>query len=472
MFDAHLAFRARMQPRATAVVTPQGEVTYEAFDADVSRLAAGLLALGLAPGPVVSIRLSGAYLPNLAMFALARIGVASSPGYDPAADVRLIDGEPVPGDPVPPLRLTREWLAQTLSGPPPVLPRPGVDPLALGRVMLSSGTTREARRVGMSWRRIEGGIYPVLATYAHGRKGVWIPLPGPESMIGHTQTMAAIAVGAAVFANVAPHELPAYMEQLEPGIISGTPQQLRQALAAAPPDFNPRPGWLVTTGGSALPLPVANEARLRFQAPVLTLYGATEIGITLVGDISGLDSAPGLLGWPVGGAEIAIVDDDGRPVPDGVQGELLVRGERMAAGYLGDPEATAERFRDGWFHTRDLVRRLPDGRVLLDGRVDDRMNLGGVKFMPSRLEDPALACPGVLDAAAFAVPDEKGVDQVWLAVSAPPDFDRERLVQHLAGYPGLPPLRFAWIDEIPRNAMGKIERQTLRDAVMAATGRG
>lgn len=472
MFDAHLAFRARMQPRATALITPQGDVTYEAFDADVSRLAAGLAALGVAPGPVVSIALRGAYLPTLAMYALARIGVASSPAHDPAADLRLLDSEPADGDGVRPLRLTREWLEKTLSGPPPQLPHPGVDPLALGRVMLSSGTTREARRVGMSWRRIEGGIAPVLNVYAHQRRGVWVPLTGLESMIGHTQTMAALSVGAALLQNAGPADLPAIMERMEPGLVSATPQQLRLALAAAPADFTPRPGWLITTGGSALPLPVANDARLRFNAPILTLYGATEIGITLVGDIAGLESAQGLLGWPIGGAEIAILGDDGRPVADGEQGELVVRGERMAAGYIDDPDATAERFRNGWFHTRDLVRRLPDGRLVLDGRVDDVMNLGGIKFMPARLENPALACPGVLDAAAFAVPDAAGVDQVWLAVSAGPDFDRDTLAPHLSTYPGLPPLRIAWIDEIPRNAMGKIDRQTLKAAVLAATGRG
>jgi len=67
------------------------------------------------------------------------------------------------------------------------------------------------------------------------------------------------------------------------------------------------------------------------------------------------------------------------------------------------------------------------------------------------------------------VPDAQGVDQCWLAVVTAPGFEREALARHLAAWPDLPPNRFAWAEQIPRNAMGKVERQTLRDAVIAVT---
>ena len=96
------------------------------------------------------------------------------------------------------------------------------------------------------------------------------------------------------------------------------------------------------------------------------------------------------------------------------------------------------------------------------------MILGDVgKFMPAFLEDAALACPGILDVAAFAVPNRAGLDDCWLAVVTEPGFDRDDLAPHLSGYKGLPPNRFAWVDEVPRNAMGKIERTKLRDALLA-----
>jgi acyl-CoA synthetase (AMP-forming)/AMP-acid ligase II len=171
------------------------------------------------------------------------------------------------------------------------------------------------------------------------------------------------------------------------------------------------------------------------------------------------------------GAVVAIVGEDGRPLPDGQSGEIRIRGERVIPGYLGDPGATAERFQDGWFLTRDVGRRLPDGRLVLEGRLDERMILDGAKFMPGVLEAAALACPGVVDCAAFAVPDADadGLDRCWLAVAAQAGFDRDRLANHLAACPDLPPRRFAWIEAIPRDAMGRVERTVLRDAVLAAT---
>jgi acyl-coenzyme A synthetase/AMP-(fatty) acid ligase len=475
MFDAHLAFRARLEPRATALITNLRQVSYADFDADVTRVAAALLGLGLRPGPVVALRIGHGYLQYLALMALGRIGVASSVGYDYGADLNLTDlpagddGE-LAGKPA--VRLPPGWLDDVLAAPARPLPRPDVDPDALGRVLLSSGTTRKPRRIGLTWRRIEAGIHGAITVYAHGRKGVWIPLTSPESMLGHSQVLSAFSLGAAVLNGVAIPDLPPRLEGLEPGILSLTPSHLRQLLSRLPADFSPRPGWMITAAGSVLPLSVAREARLRITPDVRIIYGATEAGLSAIGPASGLETAPALLGWTPPGAESEVVDEDGRPVPDGEQGELRVRGERVVAGYLDDPEATVERFRDGWFYTRDLVRRLPDGRLVMDGRVDDRMNLGGQKILPSMLEETVFECPGVQDCAAFAVPDPEGFDQAWLAVVVAPDFERESLVRHLARTPDAPAPRFAWIDEIPRNAMGKVERTKLRDAVLALTRGG
>lgn len=475
MFDAHLAFRARQQPRALAVVTDRRRVTYAQFDADVNRFAAGLLDFGVRPGRVAALRLRSGYLQLLALMATGRIGVATAPGTDQAADYAISDMPEVMAPAVPPfetVRLSREWVAAMFAAEPRPIPRPDIDPDALGRVMLSSGTTRKPRRVGLSWRRIEAGLQAAISVYAAGRVGVWIPMTGFESMLGHSQTLAGFAVGATVTNGLSVREVAAGLEQYAPGLISMTPVQLRQVLQALPADAAPCPGWLVITAGSVLPVAVAREARMRIGPDVRIIYGATEAGLSATGWAALLDETPNLLGYVPPGAEAEVVDDEGHPVPDGQPGELRVRGERTASGYLDDPVATAERFRGGWFYTRDLVRRLPDGRLLMDGRVDDRMNLGGTKFMPQVLETAALECAGVVDCAALAVPDGHGLDQAWLAVCAEPGFDRESLVAHLAGKRDLPPPRLAWIDEIPRNAMGKVERDRLRDAILAALDRG
>ena len=212
----------------------------------------------------------------------------------------------------------------------------------------------------------------------------------------------------------------------------------------------------------------------RITPDIRIIYGSTECSLLAYGHAADLEAEPGVVGSTPAGAILDVVDDAGRPLPDGQSGEFRITSERMTQGYIGDPEASADRFRDGWFYTRDVGRRLPDGRLVLEGRAADRLNLaGGRKFMPQVLETAAFACPGVIDCAAFAAPEAgrpDGLDQCWLAVTAAPDFDREALARHLGQYGDLPPPRFAWIDEIPRNAMGKVERGKLRELLVSALG--
>jgi acyl-coenzyme A synthetase/AMP-(fatty) acid ligase len=265
-------------------------------------------------------------------------------------------------------------------------------------------------------------------------------------------------------------ETPGWLETLPGGVLSLTPSHLRQLMAALPAGFQPHPPWRIICGGSLLPLALAREAQARITPDIRLLYGATEVGTIALGHAAGLADDPGQIGFTPSDAVVEIVDEAGRPVGPGRSGEIRARGPRLAAGYLGDPEATSERFAGGWFLTGDVGRRLADGRLVLEGRADDRMNLGGVKVMPGPLEAAALECEGVRDAAAFAVPDPAGFDHCWLAVVADPGFDRAGLAAHLARYPGLPAPRFAWTDEIPRGAMAKPDRRALRAAVLAATG--
>ncbi|HEX7947373.1 MAG TPA: class I adenylate-forming enzyme family protein [Phenylobacterium sp.] len=474
MFDAYVRDNAHWSPRAPAVITPARVLSYAEFNADIDRFAAALAALGISREfGVVSVCLDSAYLTLAVTAALARLRVVSSPYNDHGAALRLVEEREAAGSEAPGPRLvtlTRDWLAAVRAAEPRPYPVLEVDYEQIGRVMLSSGTTRMARRVAMTWRRIELGNHGNIRTYAAGAQGVWVPLTTVESMLGFTMSIAAWSLGNAVAGGLGVAELPALMEAWPAGVIGCTPAQLRALLAALPPGFLPRPAWRVATGGSLLPVPLAREVSLSVTPDVRIIYGATESSINAVGLAAHLEDAPGQVGVTPGGGVMEILDDDGRPVPEGESGEIRIKSERMTPYYLDDPEGTAERFRDGWFYSKDVGRRLPDGRVVLEGRVDDRMNLGGVKFMPAVLEEAAFACPGVRDAAAFAVPGSSGLDVCWLAVVAGPAFDRSKLAPHLAQYPKLPPPRFAWVDEIPRNAMGKVERGKLRDALLAATG--
>ncbi len=473
MFDSYIRDHASWTPRATAVFLPGRQVSYAQFNADIDRFGSGLADRGITrDSGVVSVAIADPYLQYLAAAALSRLDVCSAPAADDGADLRLTD-HATPGAHGPPsLPLSGDWIAATLAAEPRPLPNLLRDPLALGRVMLSSGSTRAPRRVGLTWRRLEVGNHTTLHTYCSGKLGTWIPLVGIDSMMGLSLIMGAWSVGAAAANAITPADVAQWLETLPPGMLALTPMHLRQLLAALPGGFRPRPQWRIICGGTLLPPAVAREARLKLTPDIRLIYGSTESGTAALGHAAGLEDTPGQVGITPAGGIVDIVDDAGTPLPDGQTGEIRVRGPRMVYGYLGDPEATAECFRDGWFYSGDLGRRLPDGRLVLEGRAEERMNLGGIKVMPALLEEAALACPGVRDAAAFAVPDEQGLEQAWIAVAAEPGFDRDALSPHMATYPDLPAHRFAWIDEIPRNAMGKVDRARLRDAVLAVTRAG
>src|SRR4051812_10233011 len=161
MFDAYVRDHAHWTPRAPAVITPAKVSSYGEFNADIDRFAAALAALGIGrESGVVSVCLDSPYLTLAVTAALARLRVVSSPYNDHGAALRLVEDREKAGSEAPGPRLvvlTRDWLAAVRAAEPRPWPFLEVDADQIGRVMLSSGTTRTARRVAMTWRRIEIG---------------------------------------------------------------------------------------------------------------------------------------------------------------------------------------------------------------------------------------------------------------------------------------------------------------------------
>lgn len=470
MFDAYVAFQARVRPTAFALITPQRWATYAELDADVDRVAAGLRDLGVTrERGVVSIRIGNDYLTHVVLLALARLGVVSSPFDDPAPDLQLVAGEATESFQ---LALSADWIERTFRAERPAVTPVRGQPDDLGRVMLSSGTTRTARRVPRTWRMLDDNTRTCALTYCANKPGRWFCMTGMDTGLGQAMTLAAWSQGCALIADYSVPQLAESLEALKPSILGLTPVFLRHLLPNLPPGVLAQPGLRIVSTGGVLPPAIAREARLRLGAEIVISYGAAETGSATMADGAWLDDHPGCAGYAVPGVRVEVVDEGGRLAAPDVQGEIRIISDRQSAGYIDDPEATARAFRDDGFYPGDLGRLRPDGMLLVDGRVDDRMDLGGVKFLPDLLEEHALTYPGVLDVAAYAAPDAAGVDICWLAIVADPRLDRAGLARHVEAGPKLPAVRFAWTEAIPRNAMGKIERRHLREETMAALGRG
>ena len=176
----------------------------------------------------------------------------------------------------------------------------------------------------------------------------------------------------------------------------------------------------------------------------------------------------GTVGHPMPHVDLKVVDADHREVPPGQEGELLLRGDHLCAGYWNKPEATAEAIRDGWFHTGDLARLDEDGHVAIVGRKKDMIISGGINIYPAEIEKAIEAHPQVAAAAVIGVPDERWGEAGKAVVELKPGgvLTLADLQQFLAEQLGKfkIPKYLAVVRELPRTAAsGKIQKFILKN---------
>jgi oxalate---CoA ligase len=206
--------------------------------------------------------------------------------------------------------------------------------------------------------------------------------------------------------------------------------------------------------------------------PVLEHYGSSETAQLAANMLAPGRRKPGTCGMPWPGV-IKIVDEDGREVPAGRSGEILVTGPSVTAGYLNAPELNRARFADGWFRTGDVGSIDQDGFLSLHGRCKELINRGGEKIAPMEIDQALLSHPEVDEAAAFSVPHPRLGEDVAAAVvlrsgaTITPAELREFLSQHLATFKI--PRRITVLDQLPKGITGKVLRGRLSEMVR---GRG
>jgi acyl-CoA synthetase (AMP-forming)/AMP-acid ligase II len=226
----------------------------------------------------------------------------------------------------------------------------------------------------------------------------------------------------------------------------------------------------------AAPCPYALKVRAEavFGPVVWEFYGATETGINTVLRPEDQLSRPGSCGTAVPGQEIRLVGADGNAVPDGEPGEFMVRNTWLAE-YYQRPEATAKSLHDGFFSVGDIAYRDRDGYYYICDRQIDMVISGGVNIYPAEVEAVLHAHPAVLDAAVIGVPDAKWGESVKAVVQLRPGAaatESELIAfaaEKLAGYKK--PRSIDFVDELPRDAAGKLLKRRIREPYWAGTGR-
>jgi fatty-acyl-CoA synthase len=486
--DGVLRRSARRTPERTAVTYRDRSWTYAELDEAVSRAAQVLTSSGLAPGDRVGAygHNSDAYL--IGFLACSRAGLVHVPvnqnltGADLSYIVRQSGSTFVLADPgladrlpdgvrVMPLRDADDsLLARLESAPPYDGPEPRTEDLV--QLLYTSGTTALPKGAMMTHRALVHEYLSAITALDLSAGDLPVhSLPLYHSAQMHVFLLPYLAVGARNTIVDAPDA-----EQLFELIEAGRADSL-----FAPPTvwigLSNRPDFATRDlsglrkayyGASIMPVPVLE--RLRERLPKLAFYncfGQSEIGpLSMVLSPNEhrkarLDSC----GRPVLFVDARVVDENGEDVPDGTSGEVVYRSPQLCEGYWDKPEETAEAFRDGWFHSGDLVVRDAQGYFTVVDRVKDVINSGGVLVASRQVEDALYTHPGVAEVAVIGLPDDRWIEAVTAVVVPRGTVTEDELVAHarenLAHFKA--PKRVVFVDELPRNASGKILKRELRD---------
>jgi fatty-acyl-CoA synthase len=464
------------------------EWTYRGLDDAVTRASAFLLGLGLAKGDRVAAygKNSDAYL--LGFLACARAGLVHVPiNYNLTGDelsylvtqsgsgVALVD--PALKDNVSGVErvvLLRDGenslLAAASEGEVPVLDVDVAD-TDLVQLLYTSGTTSKPKGAMMTHRALVHEYLSCLqALDLHENDAPLHVMPLYHSAQMHVFLMPWLAIGAT-------NDL---MEVPEPGeILRRLEKNGHAAFFAAPtlwvaltnhPDFATRDlGSLRKAyyGASIMPGPIVG--RLAAKMPELGFYncfGQSEIGplATVLGPADHADR-PDSAGRPVLFVEARVVDEQGNDVTPNEPGEIVYRSPQLCLGYWDKPEDTGEAFRDGWFHSGDLVRQDEEGFVFVVDRIKDVINTGGVLVASREVEDALYTHAAVGEVAVIGLPDEKWIEAVTAVVVSKEDVGADELMAHVRGRLSSFKLPKAvhFVDELPRNASGKILKRELRE---------
>jgi oxalate---CoA ligase len=343
----------------------------------------------------------------------------------------------------------------------------GPDDIAL--LLHTSGTTSRPKQVPLLQRNVMASARTIVEHYRLSADDVSfcvMPLFHIHGLVA--STFAALASGGSV---VVPRRLSPrrfWPQARESGTtwFSAGPT-LHQMILEKHDGGGPPPGLRFVRSCSSALSP-ALMARLEdvHGAPVLEAYGMTEASHQMASNpLPPAERIPGSVGVATG-VELGIIDAGRNLLPAGSYGEVVIRGAGVTPGYVGNPEANADAFFDGWFRTGDRGV-IEQGYLRLEGRLKEMILRGGENISPAEIEDVLLRHPAVSDAVCFGVEDEKYGEEVAAAVALSGEADQAALVAYCSER--LAPFKVPGVihilDEIPRTATGKLQRRRVAEFI-------
>ena len=488
-------FRARFPgDRGTPFMTLQSGkvITYGDLDAGTARIANLLVRLGLKPGDRLAMQTEKSAEGVLLYLATLRAGGVFLPmntayrAYE--LDYFLTDAEPTvvvcdPGNTAMaalcqtrnvPHRLTLDaagkgTLMDQSAGEPETFNTIARAATDLGVILYSSGTTGKPKGVTLTHGNLTANAIALHQTWKFRPTDVLLhtlPIFHTHGLFVALNTVLLNGTGMIFHNKYAADDVVADLPRAT--LFMGVPTYYVRL--AAHPKLTPELARNIRLFlcGSAPLLPETFEVfAKRSGKEIVERYGMTEAGIITSADADKPRKA-GTVGWPLPGVTLRIVDADNKDMPRGETGEIQIKGPNLFVGYWRKPEKTAEDFTaDGFFKTGDLAHFEPDGMVNIVGRAKDMMISGGFNVYPKEIEGIIDGLPGVAESAVVGMPHpdfgEAGLAVITMNAGAPA-LDtaavRTALKEALANYKV--PKMIVVADALPRNAMGKVQKNLLR----------
>ena len=230
---------------------------------------------------------------------------------------------------------------------------------------------------------------------------------------------------------------------------------------------------LCISGAAPLPVEILNRFNRISPAPIIESYGLSEASpVVTLNPIHGPTKA-GSIGIPIKEVEVAIMDTEGNPLPDGEVGELRVRGKNVMKGYWQRPQATRSTLQDGWLRTGDMGHRDADGFLFVTDRQKDMLLVNGINVYPREIEEHLYQCEGVKEASVIGTTDSRKGEQPVAFVVMEEGYAAESLAlttylkPRLAAYKI--PRQFHFVDQLPRTATGKVKKTLLREQLASVS---
>ena len=220
------------------------------------------------------------------------------------------------------------------------------------------------------------------------------------------------------------------------------------------------------SAGGPLSVETQVQAMKLFGADIRVSYGCTETAGTITRQHHERPIKPGSAGAPIASMSLLIIDEDGREVPRGTEGEVICKGPVIMKGYWNKPQETAEVLKDGWFHTGDLGRLDEDGELYITGRKKDLIIKGAENIDPAVAENLLYKHPAVMECAVIGMKDEKYGEEVAAAVTRKPGVEttEEELLAYMNGNmkPFHAPKRIFFFNALPKTGLCKILKREIR----------